>query len=400
MAIFINGKKKIKSIFVNVNGEKKSISSIWVNKDNTPIKVFPIGHKHIWEENIGTIGWNVSTGYAYSVKNNQYSLSSSYANNPWIRWEITVPDTVEFDITYSNWNSGKLLVKLDDEEILNQGYVSKTSTIMITPGTHTLYAIWEKVSGNSATITLNEVKYSNHICIDCKESELHDYKESIIKNPTCTEKGEKEFTCTKCNGTKIEEIDELGHNFVDGVCDRCGSLNLVSREIWSASSLTSTTTNSGSHYDMAYLSNTYSSNIEITEDMIDEEYLSIDFYVKYPFYGGSGHIAEVDGVNGLSSLQKYDEKTDTWETIYSYGLSYRTIGNYMSNQEGGYTINAGDGIRRMFKLEKGIYRVGGRFTAKRGCTSSVSHYYYSYHIKADLCKIEREAIKEVIDENL
>ena len=40
MAIYVNKNKKIKNIFVNVNGEKKSVSSVWVNKAGTPTKVF------------------------------------------------------------------------------------------------------------------------------------------------------------------------------------------------------------------------------------------------------------------------------------------------------------------------------------------------------------------------
>lgn len=42
MAIYISGNKKIKNIFANVNGERKSISSVWVNKDNIPTKVFQL----------------------------------------------------------------------------------------------------------------------------------------------------------------------------------------------------------------------------------------------------------------------------------------------------------------------------------------------------------------------
>lgn len=42
MAIYIEGNKKIKKIFANVNGEKKSISSVWVNKDGVPTKVFQL----------------------------------------------------------------------------------------------------------------------------------------------------------------------------------------------------------------------------------------------------------------------------------------------------------------------------------------------------------------------
>lgn len=44
MAIFINENRKVKNIFVNVNGGKKSISSAWMNKDGIPTKVFQINN--------------------------------------------------------------------------------------------------------------------------------------------------------------------------------------------------------------------------------------------------------------------------------------------------------------------------------------------------------------------
>lgn len=40
MAIYINGNKKIKNIFADINGEKKSVSSVWVNQGSVPAKVF------------------------------------------------------------------------------------------------------------------------------------------------------------------------------------------------------------------------------------------------------------------------------------------------------------------------------------------------------------------------
>lgn len=42
MAIFCESNKKIKNIFINVNGEKKSVKSVWVNKDGVPTKVFQL----------------------------------------------------------------------------------------------------------------------------------------------------------------------------------------------------------------------------------------------------------------------------------------------------------------------------------------------------------------------
>lgn len=42
----------------------------------------------------------------------------------------------------------------------------------------------------------------------------HVYDEgTITKNPTCTEKGEKTYSCTVCGNKKVESVDELGHSY-------------------------------------------------------------------------------------------------------------------------------------------------------------------------------------------
>lgn len=363
------------------------------------------GHKHIWEDNIDTLEWIKNFNSSSIVKTGDqwklyYDTSNQYTKYTLDGyWNITVPEDVEYSFDYrlSDWGSDSLAIYLDDTEIVNVSEDSSDSkTVTLIKGTHTIHAHFNKQSewtGPYATITLNPIIVLNHVCTECGEKEAHHYAEGIvIKEPTCTEKGEKEFTCTKCNGTKTEEIDALGHNYVDGVCNRCGSLNLINKRFWSAISSTSETEDTGGgHYDMATLSGAYSPNIEITEDMRDGEYLLLDFYVKYPFYGGQGHYGEADGINGLSMLQKYNEQTDTWETVYSYGLSYSTVGTNMAAQEGGYTFSPGNGIRKSFQLEKGTYRAYGRFSAGSGCGSSVAHHYYTYFISVDLCRVEKEA---------
>ena len=44
----------------------------------------------------------------------------------------------------------------------------------------------------------------------------------VTKEATCTEAGEKIYTCTRCGETKTEEIPATGHTYVDGVCTGCG----------------------------------------------------------------------------------------------------------------------------------------------------------------------------------
>lgn len=46
---------------------------------------------------------------------------------------------------------------------------------------------------------------------ECKEHKYH-YKD--IKSPTCTAKGSRLFTCTNCGDTYTEEVDSLGHDWI------------------------------------------------------------------------------------------------------------------------------------------------------------------------------------------
>ncbi len=57
----------------------------------------------------------------------------------------------------------------------------------------------------------------------------HDWGEGV-SSATCTEDGEIIYTCTLCGETKKETIKALGHNYVDGVCERCGEAEAVAPE--------------------------------------------------------------------------------------------------------------------------------------------------------------------------
>ena len=86
---------------------------------------------------------------------------------------------------------------------------------------------------NAAEATCTENGYSGDTyCTDCGELIAkgavlkalgHAYKDEVIA-PTCTEAGCTLHTCSRCNDSyKDTETAALGHNFVDGVCTRCGA---------------------------------------------------------------------------------------------------------------------------------------------------------------------------------
>lgn len=74
MAIYIERNKKIKNIFVNVNGEKKSISSVWVNRDGVPTKVFQLNDVMQYE----VAPANEYSDWNYSLDDNKNIITLNY----------------------------------------------------------------------------------------------------------------------------------------------------------------------------------------------------------------------------------------------------------------------------------------------------------------------------------
>lgn len=58
---------------------------------------------------------------------------------------------------------------------------------------------------------------------------------TITKEPTCTEKGEKTYTCTVCGQTKIEEVDVVEHDWVSKASEE--SFKYESKNTWSECSV-------------------------------------------------------------------------------------------------------------------------------------------------------------------
>lgn len=76
------------------------------------------------------------------------------------------------------------------------------------------------------TIPAKGHNYKDGTCTDCGEKDpnhVHSYTESITKEPTCTEAGEKTYTCV-CGDSYTETIPAKGHNYEDGTCTDCGAV--------------------------------------------------------------------------------------------------------------------------------------------------------------------------------
>ena len=75
--------------------------------------------------------------------------------------------------------------------------------------------------------------YVNGVCTRCQEHDPnyveaceHDWVEDLSYVPTapsCGEYWDTQYKCSKCNETKLEKNGPLPHDWVDGVCSRCGT---------------------------------------------------------------------------------------------------------------------------------------------------------------------------------
>lgn len=69
--------------------------------------------------------------------------------------------------------------------------------------------------------------YVNGKCTECGEidpNHEHSYSETVTKQPTCTEAGEKTLTCV-CGDSHTETLETTPHDYVNDKCADCGILN-------------------------------------------------------------------------------------------------------------------------------------------------------------------------------
>ena len=60
------------------------------------------------------------------------------------------------------------------------------------------------------------------ICGAVDPNHTHQETETVTKAATCTEAGEKSYTCSVCGETHTEVIPATGHHYENGVCTVCG----------------------------------------------------------------------------------------------------------------------------------------------------------------------------------
>lgn len=77
------------------------------------------------------------------------------------------------------------------------------------------------VSAPDLTAGTWEGVFQMAIRLESHVAHVHDYAVEVTKEPTCTEEGEKTYTCD-CGDSYTEKIPAKGHHFEDGICTDCG----------------------------------------------------------------------------------------------------------------------------------------------------------------------------------
>ena len=180
------------------------------------------------------IGWSEGiTGDTITVKNKgDIKVNAS---------DVVATDSLDGTLT------AVVTVKVPDSD----EYVAFSEEVLTKCGDYVFRYTATDKAGNSAylerTITLehnygectdNKDGTHSQTCANCGDRKTENCvwdEGKITKEPTCTEKGVKTYTCTVCGGTETEEIDALGHDFSkewtsDGEnhwhkCSRCDAID-------------------------------------------------------------------------------------------------------------------------------------------------------------------------------
>ena len=126
-------------------------------------------------------------------------------------------------VTYT----AKAELKDKDSKVLATATESKTVDVQALGHDYESKFDWAE-DGSSAKLTLTCKRGDDTQSVDAVVTK----DESSCVAPTCTEAGKNVFTATatyegkEYTGTKEVEVPALGHNYVDGVCDRCGAIKL------------------------------------------------------------------------------------------------------------------------------------------------------------------------------
>lgn len=211
------------------------IESVFVNKDNVsseeqkPSEDQPTPDKPS-EEQISLDGLyyiNVDGDYSFvQIKDGKYGIIEGYIQDSKIYLASDWESSVELNPFHTTEDDKYLHVFVTDQVNSNEYKIAiydKTSKTLYYD-----FSNGQQIPGEtyedqllSEMIKFDEYEISDSSSEVCE----HDWVEDLSYVPTapsCGEYWDKQYKCSKCNETKLETNGPLPHDYVNGVCTRCG----------------------------------------------------------------------------------------------------------------------------------------------------------------------------------
>lgn len=188
----------------------------------------------------GDSGWTIEEHSVEDIKVT-YQQSSGYT--------VTIPKTIALDTNRQAAYSVKVSGDIDDNQRVYVAPVdgiadsenldfymkdlsNKKAEVVATVTQNKTYwnsedvtAAYEEtnnsVSAPDLTAGTWEGIFQMQIKLETQVTHKHNYVETITKEPTCTETGEKTYTCD-CGDSYAETIPAIGHHYENGECTECG----------------------------------------------------------------------------------------------------------------------------------------------------------------------------------
>ena len=171
----------------------------------------------------GTFAFNVGDGYLYAASSSSNHLRTEASLSDNSSWKIEIADNIA-TITAQGTNTRNWL-RYNSTSSLFSCYGSGSDQQDV--------SIYKLASGDDIMEAHDCNEFAtgatcedNATCGKCGKEVLdtalgHDY-DSVVTEPTCIEAGFTKHTCSRCKDSyKDNEVEALGHNFIEGICSRC-----------------------------------------------------------------------------------------------------------------------------------------------------------------------------------